>query len=200
MNFIADVQNYAQGYGLISVFLIMFIENMGLPFPTEIGFLIAQSQIQSGAIGYFTAILVITAGQVCGATVGYSIGRFGDRKLSRIFKHNSRLLTTQEKLVKWYQRWGSVTVFATRLIGYVRPWSSLVAGFSRQPFAPFLIWTMLGSLIFSSVSLVFTKYLVLFWRQHPQFRLEIVIVILVLFFGAVTVSLIKSLYDKISGH
>lgn len=183
--------------GLTGVFLVMVVENLGIPFPTEVGFLVAQGQIQAGQLTYPAAITLITLGHVVGACLAYGIGRWGDRKLTGIFERNRHWKEVQERVVRWYARYGNVTVFTTRLIGYVRPWSSLVAGFARLPMVPFVIWTTLGSLIFSSVSLYITRYIIAVWLAYPQFHTEMLIIIFLLFFSILITQIGRSLYGKI---
>lgn len=197
MDWFADILNYIQQLGLIGVFLVMVVENLGIPIPTEIGFIVAQGLIIKGTLDYFSATLIITAGHIVGATIAYYIGFLGGKGLNRHFQNNAKWLITKERITAWYHKWGNITIFATRNFGYVRPWSSLVAGFAKMPFGPFFLWTTIGSFVFSFVSLTITKYLVIIWKNYPNLHILISIIMGVLFFALIGAELGKSIYAKI---
>lgn len=196
MEWFNHIQNYISELGLFGVFMVMVIENLGIPFPTEVGFIVAQGLIIKGTIDYFDATLIITAGHIFGAVLAYYIGYWGGSKLNRHLQNNAKWLLTKERITGWYKRWGSITIFVTRNFGYVRPWSSLVAGFAKMPFAPFLLWTAIGSFVFSFVSLTVTKYLVVIWRDYPQLHILISIIMGFLFFGLIGAEFGKQIYAK----
>ncbi len=196
MSFIDSLQHTFAIYGMLGVFFIMLVENLGIPFPTEVGFLIAQSLIVHGSIHYVPAVLVITAGHVVGASIAYGIGRWGNHKTTAFFERSPKWLRAKQKLINWYYKYGNITVFGSRVFGYVRPWASLVAGFAKVPFGAFLLWTTLGSLVFSMVSISLTNYLVLVWRNFPELHILMVVVMFTLFFGLLTFELGRQTYDR----
>lgn len=185
---------------MTGVFLVMVVENLGIPFPTEIGFIIAQGLITTGQIGYFEAIIIITLAHVFGGVLAYSVGRWGDRKTKTYFENSPHLNEAKARLTKWYDEFGNATVFITRLIGYVRPWSSLIAGFAQVPFWSFLFWTTAGSLIFVTVSLWFTHFFVRIWRIFPDSHLLIIVAMFILFFGIILFELIRRVHGQIKNR
>jgi membrane protein DedA with SNARE-associated domain len=92
---------------------------------------------------------------------------------------------------RWYGRYGSVTVLATRLIGYVRPWSSLVAGAAEFPFGPFLLWTVVGTMLFVYPTMKLTAVIFLLWRRSPILHLLISLAFLVSFGALVIYGIIR---------
>ena len=196
MDWFAHVLNFVQELGIIGILLVMIVENLGIPFPTEVGFIVAQGLILKGTIDYFDAVLIITAGHIIGSVIAYYIGFAGGHGLNKRFRHNEKWQITKERVTLWYTRWGNITIFATRNFGYVRPWSSLVAGFAKMPFGTFLLWTAIGSFVFSFVSLTITKYLVVIWQNYPSLHILISIIMGLLFFGLVGAELGKKVYEK----
>ncbi|MGE5404937.1 MAG: DedA family protein, partial [Candidatus Saccharibacteria bacterium] len=77
------------------------------------------------------------------------LGLWGHDSVMRRFGHNESFSRASDWLTEWYDKHGSVTVFVARFIGYIRPWSSLVAGFAEIDFKSFVFWTFAGSLIFN---------------------------------------------------
>lgn len=180
---ISIIFHAVQSLGMTGAFLSMMVENLGIPLPTEIGYLISQNLINDGIISYPLAVAILTLGHVSGAVISYYFGLLCNSFVRRKVMKSSRIVRVHKKLKGWYARYGNITVFATRFIGYVRPWSSLVAGFSGISFWPFLIWTFLGSLIFNIIALYFTDILIFFWRRYAEYHLIFALILLVLFFG-----------------
>lgn len=188
--------NVVAHYGLFGVFGIMVVENLGIPFPTEAGFLVAQRMINTHQISSFFAFLIINLGQLIGALIAYSIGRWGNKMLIKKLDRANRIEKTHQKLIKWYTKYGSATVFVTRLIGYVRPWSSFVAGLSNLPIGPFIIWTIFGTAIFTIITMTFTHWLAFYWARYQQFHVLIGISLLVCFFGLLIYELTRYILKK----
>lgn len=188
--------NVVAHYGLFGVFGIMVVENLGIPFPTEAGFIVVQQLINSYRINFWIAFLIINLGQLTGALIAYSIGRWGNKMLIKKLDRANRIEETHQKLIRWYHKYGSVTVFATRLIGYIRPWSSFVAGLADLPFVPFIIWTILGTAIFTLINMIFTHWLLFYWARYQQYHVLIGVGLLVCFFGFLIYELIKYIFKK----
>lgn len=182
--------------GSWGVFLSMFVENLGIPMPIEIGYLLGQELISTGRHSWHFILIILTLGHTLGAIVSYFVGKLGNNYVTKKIKESSSVATIHAKLESWYKKYGNVTVFATRFIGYVRPWSSFVAGFANIPFLPFLIWTFLGSLIFNIIALYFAGILVIIWRRYEVLHFAISFTGLILFFGFLVYSAYKYYKNK----
>lgn len=112
-------------------------------------------------------------------------GLVGEGLSYETLSHRKRFLEVSDSIHNWYERYGNITVFATRFIGYVRPWSSLVAGFARINWLPFLFWTLLGSLIFNIIVLEFTLYFLEWWHQFGTLLRYLAIGLFLLSFTAI---------------
>ena len=186
-----------QSLGSAGVFVSMLVENIGVPLPTEIGYLIAQELISTGKHSWTFMIVVLTLGHTTGALISYSVGRWGDGIVkSDMQKSNKNVQELHVKLQGWYDKYGNITIFGTRFIGYVRPWSSYIAGFSGVAFWPFFIWTLLGSLIFNIMTLYFTGALIVIWRRYEVYHFLISAIGFFLFFGFLFYVLYKYLRDR----
>jgi membrane protein DedA with SNARE-associated domain len=140
-----------QNHGLIIVFLAMTGENACLPIPSEIvvpygGVLAAQGHTTLWAV-----ILVSTAAALLGASIVYSIGRYGGRPLAARYGHVFRLKPSHiERAEVWFQTRGELMVLFTRVLPVVRTFISLPAGFSRMTWRKFLFYTALGSVVWNT--------------------------------------------------
>ena len=157
-------------YGLPGIFLLVVLENMGIPAPTEIAYVFAQALITSGKTSYLVALLVLTLAHVTGSVLSYAVGR---GVVGGFKNQKENLKKTESRMVEWYQRYGMYATFIARFVGQVRPWSSYVAGVAKEPFVPFVVLTTVGSLLFSIISLAITNTLTRLWLQYPVLRIGI---------------------------
>lgn len=185
--------HFLKSLSVSGAFLSMFIENIGVPLPTEIGYLIAQDLIARGVYSYSSMLFILTLGHVLGAIVSFAIGRYGDSYLRTKLQKNKKVTEVHEKLEAWYEKNGDLTVFLTRFVGYVRPWSSFVAGLAKVDFWPFLLWTTLGSFLFNIITLYFTSIFFSVWRQSSVYHYVIIVLFFLLFFGVAIYHFIKYL-------
>jgi membrane protein DedA with SNARE-associated domain len=168
-------------FGLSGVFLLLFFENLGLPLPTEVGYVFAQALITDHHYSYLVVFSVLQASHCLGALSAYAVGRyFRDKRHNLPFTGQSAS-DAQDKLDIWFKKHGDATIFLSRLIGYVRPWSSYLAGVARTSFWPFLIYTFLGTAVFNVISLSFTTTFVHLWRHNPALRVIMVVLFLLSF-------------------
>jgi membrane protein DedA with SNARE-associated domain len=140
--------------GLAGILLAMAIESCCIPLPSEIvmplaGIMVYNHKILSGLNPVVSIILVALAGAIgclIGSIVAYWIGYRGGRPL--MLKYGRYVLISQhdaDKADRYFQRWGSATVFFSRLLPVVRTYISLPAGIAETPFVKFCIYTVLGS-------------------------------------------------------
>lgn len=140
--------------GLVGILLAMAIESCCIPLPSEIvmplaGIMVYNHKILSGLNPIVSIVLVALAGAIgclIGSIVAYWIGYRGGRPL--MLKYGRYVLISQhdaDKADRYFQRWGSATVFFSRLLPVVRTYISLPAGIAETPFVKFCIYTVLGS-------------------------------------------------------
>jgi len=176
---------YLQQFGHLFIFASMFIENIGVPIPTEFGYLAAIALLDKQSSNITFILFILTLGHLAGSCLAYSIGRKSDHWLHTWLKKHRKFEEVHLKLISWYSKYGAITTFACRFIGYVRPWSSFAAGFALFPFWPFFWLTLVGSFIFNILALVFSYFLSQLWTTHSDYQGLIVIGIGLSFFGLV---------------
>ena len=142
--------------GPFGVAVLMFVENVFPPIPSELvmpfaGFLAARDET-----GLAAAIAAGTAGSVAGAYLWYWLGyRYGEERLKALAASHGRWLTLSpaqiERAEDWFRRHGAAAVFFGRLVPGVRTLISVPAGVSAMPCVPFLLYSSLGSLVWTSL-------------------------------------------------
>jgi len=166
------------------IFFSMLIENIGVPFPVEASYLLAAALIKQGH-SYALMLTLFTGGHVTGSMLAYGLGRWGEERLTNRWRNKPRFMEINDSIHRWYARYGIITIFVTRFIGYVRPWSSLAAGFAGIKWQPFLVWTLIGTLIFNIIVLEFTIYFLQCWSRFGSLFRYASIALFLLSFSAI---------------
>ncbi len=130
--------------GLPAVFILMALESACLPVPSEAIMLFAGSSVADGQL---TMVGIVTAGvlgNLVGSWVAYAVGYYA--RLDLLEKN--RLIHLPPRYLKWaddwFERYGSATVFFTRMLPIIRTFISLPAGVAKMPFWRFTALTLLG--------------------------------------------------------
>lgn len=141
-------------FGYIGVFLLIALENLFPPIPSEIiltfgGFMTTYSHMTVAGV-----VLAATAGSVAGAAVLYAIGYWLDRdRMAAIVRRWGRWLRLTpkdvDKAYQWFEKRGAWTVLLCRMIPLIRSLISIPAGSTRMNFGLFLLLTTVGSLIWN---------------------------------------------------
>lgn len=142
--------------GYPGITFVMFAENLFPPIPSELvmpfaGFLVAQGQFN-----LVLTILAGTLGSVLGAIALYYIGMLAGEPLVRPFfrRFGKWFLLSEadlDKALGAFTRHGDLIVLGGRVIPIIRSLISLPAGMNRMPMGRFLIFTSLGSLVWTSI-------------------------------------------------
>ncbi|OPX21444.1 MAG: hypothetical protein B1H03_06595 [Planctomycetales bacterium 4484_113] len=161
---------WIQGLGYFGVFLAMFIENLGIPFPVIFG-LIGGAAMVTAHQGSIPAVLVVlVAGQVAGAATGYLLGAGGSRWVQRKLDASRRWRDSYWRIRHLYERWGWLTIIGCRMVGYVRPWSSITAGLMRMRFLPFLAATVIGASVWTLINWMIVYHGIHLFARAQWFR------------------------------
>ena len=149
---IADLLN-DMGYAGVAV--LMFVENVFPPIPSELvmplgGFLVAQGELSLPGV-----ILAGTLGSVAGTLILFFVGRrFPQERLQRWIERRGQwfLITVDdvERAYRWFDRHGRAAVFFARVVPGVRSLISLPAGSSGMRLGPYLLYTTLGAGIWTT--------------------------------------------------
>jgi membrane protein DedA with SNARE-associated domain len=144
------VENTVQSFGYAGIVLLMFLENIFPPIPSEIIMPFAGSTAHRGLLSFWGVVLAGTTGTVLGALPWYFLGRaIGPERLKNLVRAHGRWLRIKvadvDRAQHWFDRWGAAAVFVGRLVPGIRTLISIPAGFAQMPLIPFLAWTSLGS-------------------------------------------------------
>jgi len=149
------VRHVYQVIGWPGVVLLMVIESACIPLPSEIimplsgWMLIADRGLGVGYIvlaGFCGAV-----GNVVGSVIAYWVGAWGGRPF--LNRYGKYFLISQHDIEladRWFDRYGDRIMFFSRLLPIVRTFISFPAGIARMNMGRFLLYSFLGSLLWST--------------------------------------------------
>lgn len=142
--------------GYLGIFLLMLAENVFPPIPSELIMPLAGFVAARGELDLVLVILSGTAGSVVGALPWYYAGAlFGKERLKRMAARIGRWMTVSpadiDNASTWFERHEGMAVFFGRLIPAIRTLISVPAGIVRMPMLPFLAYSTIGSLIWTTL-------------------------------------------------
>lgn len=148
--------------GYVGIVLLMFLENVFPPIPSELIMPAAGFAAARGELSLVGVIAAGSLGSVLGAIVLYAIGRLMNeqRLIALTDRYGKWLLVSSDDIRKaddWFDRHGKKIVFFGRLIPAIRSLLSIPAGMSGMPFGQFLLYTSLGTTLWSGL-LAFAGY------------------------------------------
>ncbi len=131
--------------GLPGIFILMLAESACIPIPSETTFLFAGFNVSRGEYSLLAVVTVGTAANLVGSWVAYAVGYYG--RVDILEKHGRKLHIKPSHLRwadDWFAKYGSATVFFSRMLPIIRTFISLPAGVARMPFWRFTVLTTLG--------------------------------------------------------
>jgi membrane protein DedA with SNARE-associated domain len=133
-------------YGYLAVGGVLFLENLGIPFPGETILIAAALYAGTGRLDIVAVGIIAMASSVAGSACGYWIGATGGRAL--LERYGRRVGLTAERLDRlegFVNRRGFWLIVVGRYVDGLRQLSGLVAGFSEMTWRRFLIATTIGA-------------------------------------------------------
>jgi membrane protein DedA with SNARE-associated domain len=140
--------------GVFGVGLLMFLENVFPPLPSEVIMPLAGYLSSTGAMSFWGAVAAGTVGSLAGASLWYAVGRrVTEEQLCRWVERHGAWLAMEPRDVhrarEFFERHGRSGVLFGRLLPVARTLISVPAGFARMPPAPFLLYSAAGTFVWT---------------------------------------------------
>lgn len=150
------ITNTINSLGYLGIALLMFLENIITPIPSELIIPLAGFTVAQGKMVFLYVVLAGTAGAVLGTLPWYYVGRYlGEERLKRLADRYGKWFGVSAKDItkarNWFDKHSGKAVFFCRLVPGIRTWISVPAGISRMPLVPFLVYSTLGSLLWTGL-------------------------------------------------
>ena len=155
--FIINIMN---SYGYIGVFLLILIENIFPPIPSELILLFGGFMTTYTKLNIIVMIISATLGSLIGALLLYKIGTIFDKEKLKILISGKlgKVLNLKNSDIdnanKWFSNEGQKTVFFCRFIPLIRSIISIPAGMNKMKISKFITYTLLGSVIWNLVLII----------------------------------------------
>lgn len=142
--------------GYWGIFFLMVIENVFPPIPSELILPLAGFAAAKGDLHIVGVALVGTCGAVVGCLPWYILGRlFNTEHLKHISARYGRAFTLSPHDIDaagaWFSQYGQKMVLFGRLVPTVRTLISIPAGITRMPLCTFLLYSFIGSAIWTTM-------------------------------------------------
>lgn len=179
------ITSFIEATGYASVFILMMMESMVFPVPSEAvmpfaGFLIAENKFTFFLVGLFS-----TLGSIVGSLLSYCIGLYGGKPF--LNKYGKYFLLSEKELKfteEFFKKHGSITIFISRFIPVVRHLISLPAGLAKMNMLKFLVYTVIGAGAWNMFLALVGFYLKQNWKIVMQYSKTIDIIVVVLIIAA----------------
>lgn len=155
MNLTEWILSIMEQLGYLGIALLMFLDNVIPPIPSEIIMPSAGYAASQGKLLLSGVIIAGCIGSLIAAALLYWIGyqfnhdaifRFTDRYGKYLFIKSEDI----QKSLLWFEKYGHRIVFFGRMVPAVRSLISIPAGMSRMPFWKFMFYSALGTIIWTT--------------------------------------------------
>ncbi len=136
-----------QNHFYIGLFILLLIDTIGLPIPSELPLLYGGYLIHIHKISIVPAAFIAAAGALIGSLIAYTVSRSVGRAV--VLRWGRRVLITEEHLHRsevWFEKRGPAAVFVCRMIPLARTLISIPAGIAEMEPVRFSVYTFIGSL------------------------------------------------------
>jgi membrane protein DedA with SNARE-associated domain len=148
------IQTIMDTLGYPGIAILMFLEVVFPPIPSEVIMPLGGFASNKGSLNMFGVVTAGTAGSMAGAVVFYYVGKIvGTERLVMLADKYGKWLTVSGEDVKkadhWFDRHGEKVVLLCRLVPGIRSLVSLPAGVAMMKMVPFLLYTLIGTVIWN---------------------------------------------------
>ncbi|MEA5520321.1 DedA family protein [Limnoraphis robusta] len=183
-------------WGYMGILLLMFLENIFPPIPSEVIMPLAGFTIAQGQFNFLGVILSGVMGSILGALPWYYFGKnWGEKKLKEWIEKRGQWLTLStedlERSQQWFRHYGNWVVLLGRVIPGIRTYISIPAGLEKMPIFSFLVYSTLGTIIWISFLTVVGYWLGDNYILVEEFMAPISIIVFVILFFAVFIWFLK---------
>ncbi|TCM69803.1 membrane protein DedA with SNARE-associated domain [Acinetobacter calcoaceticus] len=154
-----DITNWVisimEKLGYLGIALLMFLDNVFPPIPSEVIMPTAGYAASQGQLLFTGVVIAGCIGSLVAAACLYWLGHACDnqgiyRWIDRYGKYLYIKSKDVEKALEWFNQYGERIVFWGRMIPAVRSLISIPAGMSGMPFWKFMLYSGLGTIIWTT--------------------------------------------------
>jgi membrane protein DedA with SNARE-associated domain len=181
--------------GYAGVFVLMTLESMVAPVPSEGVMPFAGYLVTTGKFNMAIVIVSSSIGSIFGSLISYYIGACGGKPF--ILKYGKYLLLDKHHLEiteRFFEKYGEKTIFFSRFIPVVRHFISIPAGIGKMNLPKFCIYTIAGAAMWNAFLAYTGVWLGVRWElvhKYTKYLDILVILIAAAFIGHLVYKHIK---------
>lgn len=158
---INEVLSILNNYGILIIFIIMFLEGLNLTgIPSAVLLPSIGVFIDSNNFSFITSFLLAFLASILANLIFYFIAyKFGSKIFDYIYNKFPRLQKGLNKTINISEKYGAKACLIGRLIPTVRTCISLIAGVFKINLRDFILYSSIGIFIWDFV-LIFLGYLI----------------------------------------
>ena len=150
-NLIEFIISTISGSGYIGIFLLMIAESALIPIPSEVVMPFSGYLVSTGKFNVVYVIIAGSIGNLVGSLVAYYVGfKLGREFILRYGKYVLLRKSHLELTESYFKKYGDRSTFISRMLPAVRTYISLPAGVAKMNLKKFIIYTLIGSIIWNS--------------------------------------------------
>lgn len=164
------IQEWIHHFGYFGIFLILFFEMVGIPFPAETTLTLSGIEWSQGHLILPYLILSAVLGNVVGSTAAFFIGRYLGRPV--IVRFGRFVGITEPKLDaadRTFQKYRSWIVIIGKFIAGIRVLVPYLAGLNNMSFALFSLYNFISAAVWAVTFIVLGKYIGQLWDRYKPF-------------------------------
>lgn len=168
-------QQFFRHYGLAAIFVLLLLENLGVPLPGELSLLYAGYHLRVyGGFSLLALVLVGVAGSSAGQLIGFAIGRCAEAWARRTFRLTPARFQRYEA---YFRRHGAVTILFARFITGLRIFAGVMAGLGNMRWRSFILNDVAGAFLWVSAVAATGAALGGHWRRllHVLGRVDLLL-------------------------
>jgi membrane protein DedA with SNARE-associated domain len=182
--------------GYWGVTILMVLESMVAPVPSEAVMPFAGFLIFEGRFTFTAVIFFSTLGSIIGSLLSYYAGAWGGRPFVKRFgKYLLLDLHHLDLTEKFFAKYGDKAIFVSRFIPVVRHLISIPAGVGRMSVIKFSIYTIVGAGIWNAFLTYLGYYLKDNWmtvRKYAEYVDIVVVLFMLIGIGYIAYKIIKA--------
>ena len=160
-------------HGYLAIFLVFFIQEMGIPMPVISGtvlLLFSGYMVYSKEMNFALTMVVAICAVLMGASILYVVMRRGGRPLlyryARFIRVRDQHLARAEELVSRYGAWAFIF---GRLIPSLRVWISVFGSLLGTPYPRYMLNLFIGCVLWSGTYIAIGYFLGPAWEEVGRF-------------------------------
>lgn len=166
------VAGVIESLGELGVGLLVALENIIPPIPSEVVLALAGYLANQGSVNLVLVWVAATLGSLAGAIALYWVGRgLGEERLKRWLDKVPLIERDDlEKADRWFEKHGKWAVLLGRCVPVVRSLVSVPAGANHMPMPLFTTFTTLGSGVWNAIFIGAGYALGSRWQDIEQYN------------------------------